>query len=214
MPPTCLRPRRPTFHPRRRLRDRRTDRAVSLADIARVAWDPPSLPDGMEPGLVAKRRLQRQTAEFPQRRPYLRTGDRSRHRHGRDPQIQRCRRRRHRDEPAAARGPDLRRHRPGRRPILMEDIHSTPIGAAGHRLVHGLRDAPGRRPVRGSHCESNPVPPRPTPSASRAPAKPAPSGRCRRSAMPSSTPQTARHPRGADAATPERLWRPIRVAGR
>jgi aerobic carbon-monoxide dehydrogenase large subunit len=42
-----------------------TDRAVSLADIARVAWDPPSLPDGMEPGLVASAAYSAKQQNFP-----------------------------------------------------------------------------------------------------------------------------------------------------
>src|SRR5207237_8047253 len=42
-----------------------TDRAVSLADIADAAWDPPSLPDGMEPGLVASAAYSAKQQNFP-----------------------------------------------------------------------------------------------------------------------------------------------------
>src|SRR5207245_1855478 len=42
-----------------------TDRTVSLADIAATAWDPPSLPDGMEPGLVASAAYSAKQQNFP-----------------------------------------------------------------------------------------------------------------------------------------------------
>ncbi|MBV9151863.1 MAG: molybdopterin-dependent oxidoreductase, partial [Alphaproteobacteria bacterium] len=42
-----------------------TDRTVSLADIAAAAWDPPSLPDGMEPGLVASAAFAAKQQNFP-----------------------------------------------------------------------------------------------------------------------------------------------------
>src|SRR5207249_12274039 len=42
-----------------------TDRAVSLADVAAEAWDPPSLPDGMEPGLVASAAFAAKQQNFP-----------------------------------------------------------------------------------------------------------------------------------------------------
>jgi carbon-monoxide dehydrogenase large subunit len=42
-----------------------TDRLVSLADIADAAWDPPKLPDGMEPGLVASAAFAAKQQNFP-----------------------------------------------------------------------------------------------------------------------------------------------------
>jgi carbon-monoxide dehydrogenase large subunit len=42
-----------------------TDRAVSLADIAAVAWEPQRLPDGMEPGLVASAAFAAKQQNFP-----------------------------------------------------------------------------------------------------------------------------------------------------
>src|SRR6266403_1608843 len=42
-----------------------TDRTVSLADIADAAWNPPSLPDGMEPGLVASAAYSAKQQNFP-----------------------------------------------------------------------------------------------------------------------------------------------------
>src|SRR5437763_1415522 len=42
-----------------------TDRAVSLADIAAAAWDPQSLPEGVEPGLVASAAYSAKQQNFP-----------------------------------------------------------------------------------------------------------------------------------------------------
>ena len=42
-----------------------TDRKVPLADIAAAAWDPQSLPDGMEPGLVASAAFAAKQQNFP-----------------------------------------------------------------------------------------------------------------------------------------------------
>ena len=61
------------------------------------------------------------------------------------------------------------------------------LGAARHRLVHGLRDAARRRPLDVRIARPTRCRPRPTRSASRARAKPALSARCRRSATRWST---------------------------
>src|SRR6266567_3619985 len=42
-----------------------TDRTASLAEIAALAWDPPSLPDDMEPGLVASAAYAAKQQNFP-----------------------------------------------------------------------------------------------------------------------------------------------------
>ncbi len=42
-----------------------TDRAVSIADIAAAAWEPPKLPEGMEPGLVASAAYSAKQQNFP-----------------------------------------------------------------------------------------------------------------------------------------------------
>jgi carbon-monoxide dehydrogenase large subunit len=42
-----------------------TDRAVSLADIAAEAWDPKSLPEGMEPGLISSAAYSAKAQNFP-----------------------------------------------------------------------------------------------------------------------------------------------------
>jgi aerobic carbon-monoxide dehydrogenase large subunit len=42
-----------------------TDRTLSLADIAGAAWEPQSLPDGMEPGLVASAAFAAKQQNFP-----------------------------------------------------------------------------------------------------------------------------------------------------
>jgi carbon-monoxide dehydrogenase large subunit len=42
-----------------------TDRAVSIADVAAAAWDPHSLPEGMEPGLVASAAYSAKQQNFP-----------------------------------------------------------------------------------------------------------------------------------------------------
>ena len=60
-----------------------TDRTVPLADIAAEAWDPKSLPDGMEPGLVSSAAYAAKEQNFPNGVPYLRTGDRPGDRRGR-----------------------------------------------------------------------------------------------------------------------------------
>jgi len=70
--------------------------------------------------------------------------------------------------------------------VLMEDIHFDP--ASGQLVTGSFMDyaMPRADDLSDIHCESSPVPTNTNPLASRARAKPAPSARCRRSAMPSS----------------------------
>ena len=74
----------------------------------------------------------------------------------RDVALQRGRRRRHRDQPAAAEGPDRRRRREGRRPDLWRTSTST-VRPDHHRLVHGLRHA-ARPRFCNVEVKANPVP--------------------------------------------------------
>ena len=77
---------------------------------------PKNLPKGMEPGLSATAVYSAPVANYPNGVPCLRTGDRPRNRPGADRALQRRRRRRHGDQPAAAARPDPGRHRARRRP--------------------------------------------------------------------------------------------------
>src|SRR3990172_154186 len=153
-----------------------TDRGVTLAGVARTAYQPRQLPPGMEPGFSetsaftapavtfphgCHRReggvdggagfegdlgFHRARRHLPQRLPRLRGGDRrgdgcspDRPAHGGG----RCR---HDGEPHAGRGPDPRGRGPGPRPGAFRGSGlRAHHGPAPGRILHGLRDAPGRR---------------------------------------------------------------------
>ena len=92
--------------------------------------------------------LHRQGGELSQWRPRLRARDRRDHGRRRDLELQRGRRRRHRDQSAAPSRPDRRRHRHGRRPDSDGRHQVRRAGPDPHRLVHGLRHAARVRPQR------------------------------------------------------------------
>ena len=132
----------------------KSNRTLAIAEIARESLNPRNLPQGAEPGLIETAIYTRADREFPQRDPCLRARDRRGDRRGRDAALQRRRRCRHGDESAAARGPDHRRRGAGRGPGADGGYPlRSRLGAAPHRLVHGLRDAARRRPLRIPHEE-------------------------------------------------------------
>ena len=94
----------------------KTNQTLTIKEVAKASLDPKNLPDGMEPGLIAKAIYSGKVASYPERRARLRARDRRGDRRRRDRELQRGRRRRHRDQSAAAARPDRRRHRHGRRP--------------------------------------------------------------------------------------------------
>ncbi len=160
-----------------------TDRAVSLAEIAAEAWDPPSLPDGMEPGLVASAAYSAKQQNFPNGVHICELEI--------DPETGTVELLHYSvvDDvgtvlnPLLLEGQICRRHRPGDR-----------AGAAGgHPFRRRARasSSPARSWItrcrapticRRSIARATRCRPRPTRSASRARAKPARSARCRRSA--------------------------------
>ena len=68
---------------------------MSLFDVAKAAKDPKHVPAGEKPGLDDEFTRTPDGRHLPQRLPYLRARDRSRHRHARDRELQRDRRFRH-----------------------------------------------------------------------------------------------------------------------
>ena len=93
----------------------RSNRTLTIGEIARESLNPQNLPEGMDLGPDRRRHFQLQGAELPERLPYLRARNRRADGRGRDPALQRRRRCRHGHEPPVAGGSDLRRHRPRRR---------------------------------------------------------------------------------------------------
>ncbi len=87
----------------------RSNRALTVGEIA-TEFVQPAEPARRHGARTDRRgHLHLQAAEFPERRSYLRAGDRPGHRRSRNPALQRRRRCRHGHEPAVARRPDLRR---------------------------------------------------------------------------------------------------------
>ena len=94
----------------------KTNRTLTIKEIAADSSDPANLPQGMEPGLFATAVYTAPVDELSERLPHLRTRDRPGHRQGRDRALFRGRRCRHRAQSAAAARPDPRRRRARRRP--------------------------------------------------------------------------------------------------
>ena len=166
----------------------KTNRTLTIEDVARAAADPTKLPKGMEAGLIATAVYNGGRRELSQRLPCLRGRDRPGDRRGRHRALQRRRRRRHRDQSAAAARPDPRRRRAGHRP---DPDGGHPLrrrsGQLAHRLVHGLRDAARRRHQRVDGRESIRCRRRPIRSASKARRGRLRRRACRRSPTRSST---------------------------
>ena len=75
-----------------------TDRTMSLFDVAKAAKDPKHVPAGEKPGLDDEFTPHADGRHLPQRLPYLRARDRSRHRRAGDRELQRGRRFRRRPQ--------------------------------------------------------------------------------------------------------------------
>ncbi len=207
---------------RRRVRRRRLhrspapNRALSLAEIAAEAWDPTSLPDGMEPGLVASAAYSRQGAELPQRRA-ISAKSRSTPR----PATVEILRYSVVDDVGTVLNPLLLEGQiaggivQGVGQILMEDIHFD--AGSGQLLTGSFMDyaMPRAGDLSPFHCESNPVPTKTNPLGRQG------RGRSRRGRRDAGGRQCAgrrAEPLGIREvpmpATPERLWRAIREARR
>jgi carbon-monoxide dehydrogenase large subunit len=192
-----------------------TDRAVSLADIARVAWDPPSLPDGMEPGLVASYAYSAKQQNFPNGVHICELEI--------DPDTGTVEILKYSvvDDVGTVMNPLLLEGQiaggivQGVGQILMEDIHFD--GESGQLVTGSFMDyaMPRAGDLSGFHCESNPVPTKTNPLGVKGAGEAGAVG-----AMPAvgNALVDALKPLGIRdvpmPATPERLWRAIRAAGR
>ena len=68
---------------RRRVLDAKTNRTLTIKEIAAASFDPANLPKGMEPGLIATADLYGAGQQLSERLPHLRSRDRPRDRQGR-----------------------------------------------------------------------------------------------------------------------------------
>src|SRR5438876_2250958 len=190
-----------------------TDRAVSLADIAAEAWDPPSLPDGMEPGLVASAAFAAKQQNFPNGVHICELEI--------DPDTGTVELLRYSvvDDVGTVLNPLLLEGQicggivQGVGQVLMEDIH---FDAGSGQLVTGsFMDyaMPRADDLSAIHCESNPVPTKTNPLGVKGAGEAGAVG-----AMPAvgNALVDALAPLGIREvpmpATPERLWRTIREA--
>jgi carbon-monoxide dehydrogenase large subunit len=192
-----------------------TDRSVSLAEIARVAWDPPSLPDGMEPGLVASAAYSAKQQNFPNGVHICELEI--------DPDTGTVEILKYSvvDDVGTVMNPLLLEGQiaggivQGVGQILMEDIHFD--GESGQLVTGSFMDyaMPRAGDLSGFHCESNPVPTKTNPLGVKGAGEAGAVG-----AMPAvgNALVDALTPLGIRdvpmPATPERLWRAIRAAGR
>jgi carbon-monoxide dehydrogenase large subunit len=191
-----------------------TDRAVSLADIAGEAWDPPNLPDGMEPGLVASAAYAAKQQNFPNGVHICELEI--------DPETGTVELLRYSvvDDVGTVLNPLLLEGQicggivQGIGQLLMEDIHFD--GQSGQLVTGSFMDyaMPRAGDLSGFHCESNPVPTKTNPlgvkgagEAGAVGAMPA-VGNALIDAMKPLCIREVPMP-----ATPERLWRAIRDAG-
>src|SRR5216683_2136188 len=191
-----------------------TDRAVSLAEIAAAAWDPPSLPDGMEPGLVASAAYAAKQQNFPNGVHICELEI--------DPETGTVELLRYSvvDDVGTVLNPLLLEGQicggivQGIGQLLMEDIH---FDAGSGQLVTGsFMDyaMPRADDLSAIHCESNPVPTKTNPLGVKGAGEAGAVG-----AMPAvgNALVDALQPLGVREvpmpATPERLWRAIRDAG-
>ena len=187
-----------------------TDRAIPLTEVAKAFYRPMFLAAAVRRraggvGLVCER-----AAELSQRLPYLRGGDRSGERRGRNRALHGRRRRRPRAQPSPGRGPDPWRRRPGARPGADGDRAMTATPGSSCRAASRTTRCRAPTCCRTSRSRSKKCRARPIRSASRASASPARSARRRRSSTRSSI---ALRPLGIDhidmPATPQRVWQAI-----
>ena len=183
-----------TASSRRRARTAR----LTVGEIARESLNPQNLPEGMDLGLIAGATFSCKEQNFPNGCHICELEIDERDRRGRDPALQRRRRCRHGDEPAIARGPDLRRHRAGRGPGADGGHPLRPgLGPAADRLLHGLRDAAGRQPL-GDPLRKQPGADRDQPARRQGCGR---SRQCRRAARRSATRWSTPSPRSASATS-------------
>jgi carbon-monoxide dehydrogenase large subunit len=190
-----------------------TDRKVPLADIAAAAWDPQSLPDGLEPGLVASAAFAAKQQNFPngvhicelEIDPETGTVELL------DYSVV--------DDVGTVLNPLLLEGQirggiaQGAGQILMEDIHFDP--ASGQLLTGSFMDyaMPRAGDLSPMHCETNPVPTGTNPLGVKGAGEAGAVG-----AMPAigNALVDALSPLGIREvpmpATPERMWRAIRTA--
>src|SRR5712672_1876162 len=190
-----------------------TDRTLSLADIAGAAWEPQSLPDGMEPGLVASAAFAAKQQNFPTGVHICELEI--------DPDTGTVEVLRYSvvDDVGTVMNPLLLEGQicggivQGIGQLLMEDIH---FDAGSGQLVTGsFMDyaMPRADDLSAIHCESNPVPTKTNPLGVKGAGEAGAVG-----AMPAvgNALVDALQPLGIREvpmpATPERLWRAIRAA--
>jgi carbon-monoxide dehydrogenase large subunit len=192
-----------------------TDRAVTLADIADTAWDPPSLPDGMEPGLVASAAYSAKQQNFPNGTHICELEI--------DPETGTVEILNYSvvDDVGTVLNPLLLEGQiqggiaQGAGQVLMEDIHFDP--ASGQLVTGSFMDyaMPRAEDLSDIHCESSPVPTKTNPLGVKGAGEAGAVG-----AMPAvgNALVDALKPLGIRdlpmPASPERLWRAIRAAAR
>ena len=190
-----------------------TDRKVPLADIAAAAWDPPSLPEGMEPGLVASAAFAAKQQNFPNGVHICELEI--------DPDTGEVEILNYSvvDDVGTVLNPLLLEGQirggiaQGAGQILMEDIHFDP--QSGQLLTGSFMDyaMPRAGDLSLMHCETNPVPTKTNPLGVKGAGEAGAVG-----AMPAvgNALVDALKPLGIRdipmPATPERLWRAIRAA--
>jgi carbon-monoxide dehydrogenase large subunit len=192
-----------------------TDRAVSLADIAATAWEPQSLPDGMEPGLVASAAYSAKQQNFPNGTHICELEI--------DPETGMVEILNYSvvDDVGTVLNPLLLEGQirggiaQGAGQVLMEDIHFDP--ASGQLVTGSFMDyaMPRADDLSAIHCESSPVPTLTNPLGVKGAGEAGAVG-----AMPAvgNALVDALKPLGIRdlpmPASPERLWRAIREAAR
>jgi carbon-monoxide dehydrogenase large subunit len=192
-----------------------TDRTVSLADIAAAAWDPQSLPDGMEPGLVASAAYSAKQQNFPNGTHICELEI--------DPETGMVEILNYSvvDDVGTVLNPLLLEGQirggiaQGAGQVLMEDIHFDP--ASGQLVTGSFMDyaMPRADDLSAIHCESSPVPTGTNPLGVKGAGEAGAVG-----AMPAvgNALVDALKPLGIRdlpmPASPERLWRAIRDAAR
>ncbi len=192
-----------------------TDRSIPLSEIARTAWEPTSLPDGMEPGLVASAAYAAKQQNFPNGVHVCELEI--------DPDTGSVEIIRYSivDDVGTVLNPLLLEGQiaggivQGVGQILLEDIH---FDAGSGQLVTGsFMDyaMPRAGDLSGFHCQSNPVPTKTNPLGVKGAGEAGAVG-----AMPAvgNALIDALKPLGIREvpmpATPERLWRAMRQAAR
>ena len=107
-----------------------TDRSMPITQVAQMSFIPVGLPVGARRRAAGRRRLLVGRAELPERLPYLRGRDRSRHRGGGARPLHRRRRLRHRHQPAPGKGANPRAASPRARARRCSKRSSTTVTAS------------------------------------------------------------------------------------